>query len=80
MDRAPEIEEEEYRQSLLRRSLALVEPEFSPKIWRGFYLTVVEGRTPLAVANDLGTTVNAIYLGRARVLRRLREVLQDLLE
>ncbi len=76
----PEIQETDYRQALLRRSLSLVEHEFSPKIWRGFVLTVLEGKTPKEAALILNATVNAIYLGRARVLRRLREVLQDFLE
>jgi RNA polymerase sigma-70 factor, ECF subfamily len=76
----PEIEETEYRQTLLRRGLSLVEHEFSTKIWQGFLLTVIEGKSPSEVAQILETTVNAIYLGRARVLRRLREVLQELLD
>jgi RNA polymerase sigma-70 factor (ECF subfamily) len=76
----PEIEEAEYRQTLLRRGLSLVEHEFSTKIWQGFLLTVIEGKSPSEVAQTLETTVNAIYLGRARVLRRLREVLQELLD
>lgn len=79
-DIIPEIEEAEYRQTLLRRGLSLVEHEFSTKIWQGFLLTVIEGKSPSEAAQTLETTVNAIYLGRARVLRRLREVLQELLD
>jgi RNA polymerase sigma-70 factor (ECF subfamily) len=77
---APEIGEDEYRHALLQRSLTLVRHEFSVKIWQGFQLTVIEAKTPADAARILETSVNAIYLGRARVLRRLREVLRDLLD
>lgn len=56
-----------------RRLLELVEPEFAPSTWRGFYGQVIEGRPAAAVADDLGVTVNAVLIAKSRVLRRLRQ-------
>jgi len=41
---------------------------------------VVDGRAANDVASDLGISVNAVYLARGRVLRRLREGLEGLME
>jgi hypothetical protein len=41
---------------------------------------VVNGRPASAVAAELGLTVNAVYVARSRVLRRLREYLDELLD
>jgi RNA polymerase sigma-70 factor, ECF subfamily len=74
------FEETEYRTMLLSRALALVRPEFSLDTWTVFQLAVLEGVAPAEAARRLGTTANAVYLARARVVRRLREVLTGLIE
>lgn len=74
------FEESEYRATLLSRALAVVRPEFSPGAWEMFQLTALAGVAPAEVARRLDTTANAVYLARARVVRRLREVLTGLIE
>lgn len=74
------FEETEYRATLLSRALAVVRPEFSPGVWEMFRLTVLEGVAPAEAAHRLGATANAVYLARARVVGRLRQVLGGLLE
>jgi RNA polymerase sigma-70 factor (ECF subfamily) len=60
---------------LLRRALDLIRSEFEPRTWQAFWRVAVEGQRPADVAADLHMTVNAVYVARSRILRRLREEL-----
>jgi RNA polymerase sigma-70 factor (ECF subfamily) len=79
-DQALEVEEAEYREMLLRRALELMRREFRPATWRACWEQVVQGRPAAEVARELGLSVNAVYVARSRVLRRLREYLEHLLD
>jgi RNA polymerase sigma-70 factor (ECF subfamily) len=65
---------------LLRRALDLLRTDFESATWRAFWLAAVEDRAAADVAADLGMTVNAVYLARGRILRRLREEFAGLLD
>jgi RNA polymerase sigma-70 factor (ECF subfamily) len=58
----------------------LVEPEFTPSTWRAFRRVVLEGAPPTAVAAELGTSVNAVFIAKSRVLQRLRQEARGLLD
>jgi RNA polymerase sigma-70 factor, ECF subfamily len=58
----------------------LMQAEFPPETWKAYWDHVVSGKPARAVAAELGTTVNAVYIAKCRVLRRLREELAELLE
>jgi RNA polymerase sigma-70 factor (ECF subfamily) len=75
-----ELEEEEYRRLLIRRALDLVRPDFSDKTWAAFLGVMVEGRSAAEVAAALGISSNAVFLARNRVLTRLREDLDGLVD
>jgi RNA polymerase sigma-70 factor (ECF subfamily) len=62
---------------LYRRAIALVRDEFEEHTWQAFWRVVVEERAPAVVAEELQLSVNAVYLAKSRVLRRLREALGD---
>jgi RNA polymerase sigma-70 factor, ECF subfamily len=79
-DQAIEVEETEYREVLLRRALELMQREFHPATWRACWEQVVQGRPAAEVARELSLSVNAVYVARSRVLRRLREYLDHLLD
>jgi RNA polymerase sigma-70 factor, ECF subfamily len=72
------FDEDEYRRYIAGRALALIRTEFAPATWKAFWGVVVEDRPAAEVAADFGLTVNAVYLARGRVLRRLREELAGL--
>jgi RNA polymerase sigma-70 factor (ECF subfamily) len=74
------LEETEYRAHLCGRALRLIQREFAPATWQTFWATVVEGRSAVEVARQFGLTPNAVYLARGRVLRRLREELDGLID
>jgi RNA polymerase sigma-70 factor (ECF subfamily) len=74
------FEEAEYRGQLVRRAMQIVEADFEPATWKAWRQFVVEGRPAKEVAAETGLSVNAVYLAKGRVLRRLREELRGLVE
>jgi RNA polymerase sigma-70 factor (ECF subfamily) len=65
---------------LYHRGLELVRAEFEERTWQMFWQTVVDGRTPGAVAADLGVSDAAVRQAKSRVLRRLKEEVGDLIK
>lgn len=70
--------ERQYRQYLARRALELMQAEFETKTWQACWESTVSERPADDIAAELGMTVNAVYLAKSRVLRRLREDLAGL--
>ena len=54
--------------------------DFEPATWQAFWRVVTQGESGVEVARDLGMSVNAVYVAKHRVLRRLREELEGMLE
>lgn len=77
---ADDMSEAEYRERLVGRAVQLMQTDFQPTTWRACWETVVHSRPAANVAAELGLTVRAVYLARARVLRRLRQELDGLLD
>jgi RNA polymerase sigma-70 factor (ECF subfamily) len=77
-DPVVELTETEYRGYLTRRLIRVLERDFPERTWRAFWLHAIDGRPAADVATELGTTPNAVYLARGRVLQRLREELAGL--
>ena len=63
--------------TLCHRALELIQTEFEQTTWKAFWMVVVDGQSPAEVAKDLECTRNAVYIAKARVLRRLRDTLGD---
>jgi RNA polymerase sigma-70 factor (ECF subfamily) len=77
-DPAGEVDDKEYAQFVARHAAQLVQAEFQPSTWRAFWEYVVADRPASEVARELGTTENAVYIAKGRVLRRLRQKLDGL--
>jgi RNA polymerase sigma-70 factor (ECF subfamily) len=67
----------EHDQHVLQVLLAQLEPDFEAPTWQAFR-RLMAGEEPKAVAAALGLSVNAVFLARSRILKRLREAAQDL--
>src|SRR5205823_5550541 len=80
LDPAIELGEADYRRHLVQRAQQLMQAEFPPDTWKAYWDHVVSGKPAREVAAELGTTVNAVYIAKCRVLRRLREELAGLLD
>lgn len=63
-----------------RRLLDRIKPDFEAATWELFRQFVLEGQKAEAVAAACGTTPNAVYIAKSRVLARLREEAGGLLD
>jgi len=61
---------------LYRRATTLIRKECEERTWRAFKRVVMDGLPAKEVAEELGMSVNAVYLTRSRLLRRLRDELE----
>lgn len=74
------LTQREYRRSLAARALTIMRQHFSDTTWRACWLSVAEDLSAKEIAATLGISENAVYLSRARVLKRLRAELDGLWE
>jgi len=71
--------ETEHDLHVVRRLLELIEPQFEPNTLQAFRKVVMEGTKPAEVATALGISVNAVFLAKSKILRRLREEAKGLI-
>jgi RNA polymerase sigma-70 factor (ECF subfamily) len=75
----PEASDQE-KAIIVNRALDLIRPEFEDRTWQAFWRATVEGQPSGVVAEALEMKAGAVRQAKSRVLRRLREELQQLLE
>lgn len=64
--------DQEHDEFVMKRLMTLVEPQFDPTTWAVFRRQVIDGRAPKSVADELGVSLNSVYLAKSRVLNALR--------
>jgi RNA polymerase sigma-70 factor (ECF subfamily) len=72
--------EAEYNNYLVGKALELMRAECSADEWQACWEYVVQGRKADEVADELGISINQVYLAKSRVLRRLRKELEGLFD
>lgn len=72
--------DEEHDRYVLRRLMDLIEPMFEPKTLEAFRRIVFDGMAPRQVAEELGMTYAAVALAKSRVLGRLRQEAEGLID
>ena len=70
----------EHAEHVVRRLLELLEPEYTPSTWEAFRRQVVDAVPAADVAEELGMSVNAVLIAKSRVLQRLRQEANGLLD
>ena len=68
------------RRHVLSRAVQIMRSDFEEKTWKACWALVVEGKSGAAVAAELGMKIDAVYAARSRVLRRLRQELDGLMD
>lgn len=68
----------EHDRHVAHQLLAQLEPEFEPTTWRAFRRTVLDGLQAAEAAAELGMSVNAVFIAKSRVMRRLRQEMRGL--
>jgi RNA polymerase sigma-70 factor (ECF subfamily) len=81
---APEFPEPlsdaEYRGLIVRQALRVMQDAFEPATWQAAKMCLVDGRSAREVAAETGLSINSVYLAKSRVLKRLRQELDGLLD
>lgn len=65
---------------VVRQLIAATQSNFEPTTWEAFRRVALEGARPDAVAEELGISLNAVFIAKYRVLKRLREEAEGLVE
>lgn len=72
--------DEEHDRYIAQTLLESIRLEFQPATWRAFEGTVRDGRATGEVATELGLSVNAVLIAKSRVLKRLRQKAEGLID
>lgn len=79
---SPETDESRFFELEHRRQVFLwvvdeIQPEFRETAWQAFWQTCVAGRDVADVCRDLNLTAGALYVARSRVMKRIREKVEE---
>jgi len=72
--------DEEHDWYVLRCLLALVEQEFEPTTLQAFRRLAIDGANGAEAAQELGLSVAAVYVAKSRVLARIRQEAEGLID
>jgi RNA polymerase sigma-70 factor (ECF subfamily) len=77
---SPDLWEAEYHRHVVRKALELMQNEFEATTWKACWEVVAHDRSAADVAAELGLSVGAVRAAKFRVLARLRQELEGLLD
>ncbi len=72
--------DEQHDRHVLGVLMRLVRPEFTDATWQAFRRLALDGATASAVAAELGLSINAVLIAKSRVLTRLRQEADGLVD
>ncbi|MGF1580562.1 MAG: sigma-70 family RNA polymerase sigma factor [Gemmataceae bacterium] len=70
--------EVEYSRRLFQWASEQVRSRVHESTWQAFWLTAVEGQPPQQVATELNIGVGSVYVARNRVMRKLRQKIEEI--
>lgn len=65
---------------IVQRAMDLIKPEFSEQNWKAFLRVAMDGCSAVEVAESINVNAQVVRQANYRIRRRLRLVLQDLIE
>jgi len=68
----------EYRREIFSRAAQQIRTEFTDETWNSFWLTAVDGVDVDVAAVQLGRTRGSVYASRSRVMKRLKQKVEEL--
>ena len=69
---------DEYRRELFHQAAQRIHAEFAEDTWDSFWKTAVQGVDIETLSAQSGRTRGSIYASRSRVMKRLREAIEEL--
>jgi len=75
-----QIWNQEYDRHVTRTLLDRLRPQFEPTTWQAFQRFALDEIPAADVARELGMTANAVFIAKSRVLTRLRQEAEGLLD
>jgi RNA polymerase sigma-70 factor (ECF subfamily) len=72
--------DEEHDRYVLHRLMDMVEEEFEPLTLRAFRRLAIDGVSGAEAAQELGLSVVAVYIAKSRVLNRIRQEAEGLID
>ncbi len=72
--------EEQHNRYVIARMLELLESDFTVTTWLAFKRQSVDGCTAQQAAGELGLSINAVLIAKSRVLRRLRQQAEGIVD
>ncbi len=80
-DPTSDVEDSESEDAIVvQRAMELIKPEFDPRNWAAFEEVALKGASAVEVAKRLGVQPQTIRQANYRIRRRLRLILQDLVD
>ena len=79
-DAATRTWDQDYSKQLVANAVDLMRREFAPKTWQALKLFVSTDRKAADIANETGVSSWTIYAAKSRLMKRLREDLDGLLD
>jgi RNA polymerase sigma-70 factor (ECF subfamily) len=77
---AEELWDQEYRQQLVARCLELLKDQFQPTTWAACKKYVLSDSPAEEIAEEFGLSIWTIYSAKSRLLKKLRDQLDGMLE
>jgi RNA polymerase sigma-70 factor, ECF subfamily len=74
------IDEFEDRRFLTQQALRLIERDFSPVLWKAFQEYALAGRSAEEIARELGISRGTVYSVKSKVICRLRQEFEHLVD
>ena len=71
----PDFVEEEFRAYIVQRAQEIMRSDFEETTWRAALMLIIDRAPAAEVAKELGMSLDAVYMAKSRVLKRLREEL-----
>ncbi len=70
----------EHDEHVMRQLLQQLKSQFAPNTWKAFELVALTGVSANEVAEQLGISVNAVFIAKSRVMARLRQEAEGLID
>lgn len=72
--------DEAHDRQVVERLLEMIERDFQPSTWKAFRRLMLDGASAAEVGAELGISANAAWIAKSRVLHRLRQEMEGLVD